>query len=486
MQEILFIGQIWPSLRSRRRFIIGLATAITCMNMVCVILDHIVGRESNLMFSINYESEYSNSKRRLTEIKSQPQARPQMPLRPWLDPPPPLITGNVWNTTNIQWIGNSFYFPTHKNNKDGDNNFQLYTPHQIQKAFRGHSILLQGDSTVRRLYGTFHSILSYDVWTGSTSEHLPKGYPIQVPNPPFGIPATYYVRKGLDAQSKEVGADSSQLLSLLIHSPSPMDPQLLQHRTIVDVNKDYYTEICNRKFPSSYVMHSPSFDTDNSFKTSQMEYKVCRSHPSGGWVPPKPMPNMRIPLLYDYVNTNCLGHIHDFVSHELSYQQSITQQYSLYIVGPGVWETVKQAHCHHPLYQKANGQMKNQLQWPETVYLMLNETLEKLAILADQSPELLIVWRTSGYYDGDKQSNVIREMNRRSVEFIRRWTDRHNLLRKGSKPNFLCLDFGSAVERRSHGRQRLRGDMQAHYGLEVRVLQVQLLTNLLYENGYVI
>ena len=470
-------------IQSRRRIIIGLAAAITYL--VCII--HIVGRESNL---INYNEDVDRN-RRLKEVKSKQHARPQMPLRPWLDPPPPLITGNVWNTTNIQWIGNSFYFPTTRDNNKDDrgNTFQLYTPHQIQKAFRGHSILLQGDSTVRRLYGTFHSILGYDVWTGSTSEQLPKGYPIQVPNPPFGIPATYYVRKGLDFQSKGVGADSSQLLSLLIHSPSPMDPQLLQHRTIVDVNKDYHTEICNRKFPSSHVMHSPNFGIDNnSFKTSQMEYKVCRSHPSAGWVPPKPMPNMRIPLLYDYVNTNCLGHIHDFVSHELSYQHSITRQYSIYIVGPGVWETVKQAHCHHPLYQKANGQeMKNQLQWPETVYLMLNETLEKLAILAEQSPELLIVWRTSGYYDGDKQSNVIREMNRLSVEFIRRWTDRQNLLRKGSnRPNFLCLDFGSAVERRSHGRQRLRGDMQAHYGLEVRVLQVQLLTNLLYENGYVI
>lgn len=480
----------WFCRRGRRRILIGIAVFAYMGYMTAVF-----GRWQSQFSSID-------DSRRLTEEQSR-EGRPQIPLRAWLDPPPPLITGKAWNATNIQWVGKSFYFSNDgSNGKSNIGNFQLYTPHQIQKAFRQHSILLQGDSTVRRLYGSMHSILSSDVWTGSTSMDFPKGFPAQVPHPPYGVPATYFVRKGLEAQAK--GVNPERLLSMLIHSPAPMDPRFLEHRTIVDVNKEFYTEPCGRSslFPSSHVMYTPLFGKEGnvvtSFKPSKFEYKVCRTHPTGGWLPPRPMQKgtpispqnefpMRTPLLYDYINTNCLGHIHDFVSHELSHQRSITRQYSIFIVGPGVWETVKQHICHHPLYDRmpsSDGQ-SSQLQWPDTIYHLLKETLDKLTMLAEQSPELLIIWRTSGFYDGDKQSHVLKEMNRRAVQFIHEWNNKNSLMTKKRKSNFLCLDFGSTVEHRSHGRERLRGDMQAHYALEVRVLQFQMLTNLLYENGYV-
>ena len=153
----------------------------------------------------------------------------------------------------------------------------------------------------------------------------------------------------------------------------------------------------------------------------------------------------------------------------------------MYIVGPGVWETVKQTACHHPLFDRMH---LNQIQWPETLYRLLELTLEKLAMLAEQSPDLLIVWRTSGYYDGDEQSYVIKELNRRATEYIDDWNENHRRRGRPEQSKFLSVDFGSAIEHRSHEKQRLRGDMQAHYGLEARILQVQMLTNLLYEYGY--
>ena len=120
-----------------------------------------------------------------------------------------------------------------------------------------------------------------------------------------------------------------------------------------------------------------------------------------------------------------------------------------------------------------------------TLYQLQQETLAKYATLAEQTPNLLIIWRTSGYYDGDAQSEVIKEMNNRAVVFINDRNRNHLLLYPNRKSNFLCMDFGSAVENRSHGKNRLRGDMQAHYSLQIRILQVQILTNLLYEHGYV-
>ena len=431
--------------------------------------------------------------RRLSEIlqsKVESQLQPLAHLRPWIDPPPPMLNGMVWNATEIKWFGNSFCFPSHSSNNTES---QLYTPHQIQKAFRHHSILLQGDSTFRRLYGTLHGVLSYDVWTGSTT-HFPKGFPSQVPNPPFGIPATYFVRRGLDVPKK--GIDQESLLSLLIHSPSPIDPRILDHRTIIDVNKEFLTEPCNRRFPP--VMNQLVNQNENANSTvdeipkfSQFEIKVCRPHPTGGWLPPSTVDisspqqqhnPMNYPLLYDYMNTNCLGNIYDFVTNELLTLQSITRHYTIYMVGPGVWETVKQTSCHHPLFDTMHA---SQVEWPDTLYQLLHMTLEKLAMLADQSPDLLIIWRTSGYYDGDEQSYVLNELNRRALAYIDD-RNKNNRGRGGTYPkNFLSVDFGSAVEHRSQGKQRLRGDMQAHYGLDARILQVQMLTNMLYEYGYV-
>jgi hypothetical protein len=112
-------------------------------------------------------------------------------------------------------------------------------------------------------------------------------------------------------------------------------------------------------------------------------------------------------------------------------------------------------------------------------------TLEKLAMLADQTPDLLIIWRTSGYYDGDAKSHVIKELNSQATEFIDSWNEKFKTRGGNKMSNFVSVDFGSAIEQRSHGIQRLRGDMQAHYGLEARILQVQMLTNILYENRYV-
>ena len=390
-----------------------------------------------------------------------------------------------------------------------------------------------------------------------------------------GTPKTYFIRRGLhvgeksNSGSKMTAAKEKQSSlgiinhasfssspSLLLHSPSPIDPRYLDHRTIIDVNKDFNTEPCNLHFPPSYTMYKPLFDeilspnidadvdgrrpieNDNnstssinnhannstvssSFSSVQLEYKVCRSHPTGGWIPPPPPRKTSqhhqisyFPLKYDYINTNCIGNIHDFISHELAYNQSITKHYSIYIVGPGVWETVKQSACRHPFYYDRDSQQQSPRPWPEMIYQLLQVTLRMLDTLAKNTPGLLILWRTSGYYDGDPYSHVIKEMNRQAVEFIH---NRNNDLfiskyeqqqqqqkqqhqrdsvgvsnnniqneRKRQKSNFLCMDWGSAIEHRSHGKDRLRGDMQAHYGLEARVLQVQMITNLLYEHGYVL
>ena len=262
---------------------------------------------------------------------------------------------------------------------------------------------------------------------------------------------------------------------------------------MIDVNKDFNDEPCPKLMPATHSFYTPSFrkvasgkerERENvvtSFTSSNFEYKICREHPTGGWLPPIPRHSeeaQHFPLQYDYINANCLGHIHDFISHELANRYPVTKQYSVYLVGPGVWETVKQHLCYHPMYDASS---RN---FPGTVYELLEMTLHKLARLAEESPSLIIVWRTSGFYDSDNKSYVIDEMNRMARNFISEWNAkrRANGIAKGG--SFLCLDFGAAIREKSHGNERLRGDMQAHYSLDARILQMQMLVNLLYEQGH--
>jgi len=516
-------------------------------------------------------------KRRLTSLEQNQRLQPMPPpprssgriddnfqsprskntLRPWIDPPQPLHH-YLWNASSIQWVGNSFYFPPNEDYTHDDDVYQesshphqfLYTPHQIQKAFRHHSVLFQGDSTIRRLFGTLDGILGYDVESGSRSGRVfGKGFPSSVPMAPYGTPETYFIRRGLSMRSIEAnnGKQNNSTTnehnhakinpaSLALHSPSPIDPRYLDHQRVIDVNKDYNTEPCHRKFPPNYLINVPNFgasqvgnesniDADiikeddmakSSFTKKPFEYKICRPHPTGGWVPPLPLPphmlpqsvrtqqtqtneavssNLKrqrrtlFPLHYDYVNTNCLGHIHDFVTLELeaNFDRSVLKKYSIYLVGPGVWETVKPHACNHPMLhdisdnsttgQRLWSQLK--IRWPETLYELQKIVLEKLAALAEKMPDILIIWRTSGYYDRDPNSFIIRELNRQSLSFINDWN------KMAKRSNFLCLDFGSAIETRSQGNNRLRGDMQAHYGLEARIMQAQMITNLMFAYGFV-
>ena len=191
---------------NRRRAPIVVCTLfITCFCRFCLDNCGLLGKQLSEDFR-------RHRMRRLTDHSS------NRPLRPWLDPPTPPKRKLAWNASRIKWIGRSFVFPT----VDEVASY-LYTPHQIQKALRYHSILLQGDSTVRRLYGTLHSVLSIDVWTGSSSDFLslPKGFPSDVPSPPFGIPASYYIRRGLDSQ--RASRIKSSKFALELHSPAAID-----------------------------------------------------------------------------------------------------------------------------------------------------------------------------------------------------------------------------------------------------------------------
>lgn len=377
------------------------------------------------------------------------------PSRPWIDPPSPRLSGRVWNATNLRWLGRSYYF-------EDEPTYQQYTPHQIQQAFRKHSVLMIGDSTIRRFYGTLHGILSNDVVKGiSTRYNFPRQFR---PNLDWVLPVDLKeFRQDLVVEAALSGdVDALEEAATVLHAPLIINKDYINHRLVIDVNKGKILEPCHK--------NPPACEIEGSVVNTTTAYQVCRPYPSGGWETPKDISGGR-PSEYDYVSAACIPGALSFL--ESFSACGLQKDYSLLVVGAGVWETTSKKVC-----MKEFGKYYGN-RWPQGMYNLVNATLTKLAEL--QSPQFAVVWRTSAFYDGDRNSGVIMEMNRRAIAFI----DEFNANQRPVLSNLTYMDWGKTMETKSHGAERLSGDMKAHYALEARVLQVQMLTNIMYERNLV-
>lgn len=109
--------------------------------------------------------------------------------------------------------------------------------------------------------------------------------------------------------------------------------------------------------------------------------------------------------------------------------------------------------------------------FPNATYAYLTDALEAMNKL--QGSSTTVVWRTSGFVDQDNEGNtVLKEMNQRAIHRI------HSLqTNTNDTSNITYVDWGSEIASRSIGSDRIQGDIPAHYGLEARLLFLQLLMN---------
>lgn len=219
------------------------------------------------------------------------------------------------------------------------------------------------------------------------------------------------------------------LYGILQSSETHISVQSIDSPDVIDVNKwnGAYKETCNK----------PSMD-------------LCQTVPGT---------SMEDRKYFDYRKLNCLRHIVNFAKEQ--HAGNITKDYSLIIVSLGVWETVKKKDCLGDL----------EMFFPNATYAYLTDALEAMSKLQDSSTT--VVWRTSGFVDEDSEGNtVLKEMNQRVIRHI------HSLQTNGNDAsNITYVDWGSEIAPRSIGGDRIQGDMPAHYGLEARLLFLQLLMN---------
>ena len=137
----------------------------------------------------------------------------------------------------------------------------------------------------------------------------------------------------------------------------------------------------------------------------------------------------------------------------MSGQTNLTVEFDLLVVALGVWEQVRAEFCR----SGRNGTLEEAVS---------NATLALVELLNDR-PQLTVVWRTSGFIADKNQRGEVDRFNKAVIDTA---GERHDRLH--------VIDWSSHIEDRSF-EHRIPGDIRAHYGVEPRLVFLQLMTNVL-------
>lgn len=188
-----------------------------------------------------------------------------------------------------------------------------------------------------------------------------------------------------------------------------------------------------------------------SHPCSQDMFALCLPLPAGGDL--------------FFRNAPCLKSVESFIP---KYTELVASM-DLIVVALGVWHSVRQSDCQDP--RSLHEQVSHIVEMlKEMIPLAANNTKGKFAI----------VWRTSGWSESGKTQPKIEEYN----AAIRKVFD--EVQSSGHRRNSILtyMDWGNAVRPRSFGKDRIAGDIVAHYGLEARLSAVMMLTNVLDDHQW--
>lgn len=167
---------------------------------------------------------------------------------------------------------------------------------------------------------------------------------------------------------------------------------------------------------------------------------------------------------FDYRQINCYKDVAALAATK-KIIGSITADYSLLIVSLGVWETRKKEDCAE------NKNDRTTASFPNSTHHRLTKALDAMCRI--QGPSLTVVWRTSGFQDKDDTGNAyLQDFNKISMDHIDGFIKATN-----GNSNITYVDWGTEIWPRSNGEDRIKGDIEPHYGLEGRLLFLQLLMN---------
>ena len=225
--------------------------------------------------------------------------------------------------------------------------------------------------------------------------------------------------------------------------PDDIESHHLDHPSVIDMNKMSveltvpFPEICNKS-----------------------GYSLCRRIPAYGADDRD--------RLYDLSDATCLASLVNMTANQTSQLWKDISNYTLIIFIIGPWEL--RDRC---------GPEKG---WQKRVQSFLDSLYQHT-----EDSNTVFLWRTWGSIDFDIERKAKISWKRAFMynEYFKELMNEHDEERKSQNKSLSAvsyIDWGQAMFPRSFPRsKRIRGDMQAHYGLEARLTFVQMLMNHLVE-----
>ena len=265
----------------------------------------------------------------------------------------------------------------------------------------------------------------------------------------------------------------------ILQAPSDAIPvSQIDGGNIIDVNKLTVTEPCLRYgnhtevFPVTHCRNMPTATiTSNDDHGGS---NTDNNNTNGTFSSDTNTSNTTNEKLFSLYWSNCMAGLESFLLRELTVSENqtnpdgLTEEYDVLIIGQGIWEAVRGFDC-----RRVSG--------GRTLEQMLNTTLDLLEQLAEQRPELTIVWRTCGFHQDGMNNAIVHYINEQAMDRIDQYAARYKQERdrpdSSSRNNLVYVNFGQAIQARSYGKDRIAGDLKPHYGLEARYALLQMIAN---------
>ena len=154
---------------------------------------------------------------------------------------------------------------------------------------------------------------------------------------------------------------------------------------------------------------------------------------------------------FDAMITNCFS---STLSRLKEHKELLEREYSVVILAQGTWEI--------NIKSKMKCKIRN-----VTAATMVVEVLESLRALS--GPSLFVIWKTHG---PDFQHPNTPILGDEVIAAVRNWFVEE-------QPSYMDLsDFRWAVRDRSYGALRIEGDGDSHWGLNARLLSIEMISRI--------
>ena len=361
------------------------------------------------------------------------------------------------------WIGDSWIPPSPE--------WRLYSAREMRDIFHGQRIAFVGDSLARRAAMTLFPILNHTTMGGSTvlpSQHQQQ-HPLEedIPRHWLDNPRDLTLNK---ASKKQEPCREHQWNGK--HSPRIC-------RTVISGGGDGEDSARDEE---SGILESTTTTTTTDQQTRSIETTTTTTTTTTTAI----QPFGKVWQIWD----PCFPDLLDWFQKELRGITNVTEGLDIVVVAAGIHDVQANPNCHrNKTWRPTNMNTSSYYEeLTQVVLARLDVLLQTLLELQRAKPHLTIVWKTCGYSavtddTAIEKQRLVDRINERTMDILDQQQQQSiaTSATGGDTMNatrtILYFDWGSAVKARSFGDARISGDSINHYGLQARLVALQMLTN---------